>query len=325
MIKESKMKIANIEIKGIASLAPMAGITDRSFREICKMFGASYLTSEMVSVKGIIYNSQKTFDLASHSKLEKPFALQLFGSTPCDFYQAVKIIVPRILPDIIDINMGCPAPKIVKENSGSALMKTPELCGEIIRSVKQACDLPVTVKIRSGWNKINAPEVAKICQQAGADAITVHGRTKEQSYRGSCDLEVIKEVKKSVSIPVIGNGDITSPEDAISMLQKTNCDMVAIGRGAVDNPWIFSQVNSRYAEKPYDENISVEEKLKVIRMHLDKICSYKGEYVGVKEFKRHMSAYFKYFPGATEIRSKIFSSETKQQFLEICKSVENQL
>lgn len=221
--------------------------------------------------------------------------------------------------------MGCPAPKIVKENSGSALMKTPELCGEIIRSVKQACDLPVTVKIRSGWNKINAPEVAKICQQAGADAITVHGRTKEQSYRGSCDLEVIKEVKKSVSIPVIGNGDITSPEDAISMLQKTNCDMVAIGRGAVGNPWIFSQVSSRYAEKPYDENISVEEKLKVIRMHLDKICSYKGEYVGVKEFKRHMSAYFKYFPGATEIRSKIFSSETKQQFLEICKSVENQL
>ena len=315
------MKIGNIEIQGIASLAPMAGITDKAFREICKMFGASYLTSEMVSVKGIIYNSTKTFELANHSDLEKPFALQLFGSLPEDFYQAVKIIVPEVMPQIIDINMGCPAPKIVKENSGSALMKNPELCGEIVKSVKQACSLPVTVKIRSGWNKTNAPEVAKICQQAGADAITIHGRSKEQMYRGSCDWEVIKEVKEVVDIPVIGNGDILSAQDAFNMIQETNCDMIAIGRGAVGNPWIFSQINSK--DESLYQNISVAEKLRIIRLHLEKICEYKGDYVGVKEFKRHMSAYLKHFPNATQLRKKIFSSETKQEFLEICDSLDN--
>jgi len=213
------MKIGNIKISKIASLAPMAGITDRAFREICSQFGVAYFTSEMVSVKGMIYNSTKTFSLINHGKLESPFALQLFGNDPKDFSQAVKLIENN-LPDIIDINMGCPATKIVRENSGSALMKNPELCGEIVRSVKDACFLPVTVKIRAGWNKTNAPEVAKICQQAGASAITVHGRTKEQAYSGYSSLEVIREVKKAVNIPVIGNGDITSAAAARKMLEE---------------------------------------------------------------------------------------------------------
>ena len=202
------MNIGKVKIEGIASLAPMAGMTDRAFREICHDFGAAYFTSEMVSVKGIIYESKKTFSLIEHGSSEKPFALQLFGSEPEDFFRAVKLLsdyLPDI--DIIDINMGCPATKIVKENSGSALMKTPKRCGEIVRSVKAACDLPVTVKIRSGWEQVNAAQVAKICAAAGADAVTVHGRTKKQGYSGKVDLEVIKAVKSAVSIPVIGNGD----------------------------------------------------------------------------------------------------------------------
>lgn len=317
------MKIGNIEICGKAMLAPMAGITDRAFREICAEFGSSYFTSEMISVKGLIYGSYKTFDLLDNSKIgtgNKPFAVQLFGNDPTDFAKAIKIIEP-FNPDIIDINMGCPASKIVKENSGSALIKNPLLCYEIVKSAKKASKVPVTVKIRAGWNKntINAPEIAKICQQAGADGITIHGRTKEQGYSGESDIEIIKKVKESVNIPVIGNGDITSAKKAKEVLEYTNCDMVAIGRGAIGNPWIFKEINC-ILEKgiPYTPP-DINEKIRVMKTHIEKICSYKGEQRGLKEARKHIVGYIKNFPGASEIRKKIFLTKNKQELFEICK------
>lgn len=317
-----EMKIGNININNIASLAPMAGVTDRAFREICSKFGVAYFTSEMVSVKGLIYESKKTFSLIEHGDDEKPFALQLFGNNPKDFYEAVKLLSDN-LPDIIDINMGCPAPKIVKENSGSALMKTPELCGEIVRSVKQACSLPVTVKIRAGWNSsnMNAPEVARICSQAGADAITVHGRTKEQGYSGNNNLDIIKKVKESVSIPVIGNGDVVSVESAKRMLEHTNCDLIAIGRGSMGNPWIFSQINSWYKNGSFQEDIPAHEKSSVIKEHIEKMCKYKGESTGIKEARKHMAAYIRGIPHAAELRKRVFVAENKSQLMEICDSL----
>lgn len=314
------MNIGNIKINKIASLAPMAGMTDRAFREICHDFGAAYFTSEMVSVKGIIYDSKKTFSLMEHSNLEMPFALQLFGSEPQDFYDAIKIISDK-LPDIIDINMGCPATKIVKENSGSALMRIPEICGEIVKSVKAACNLPVTVKIRAGWSEINAPEVAKICAQAGADAITVHGRTKVQGYSGHADLEVIKKVKQTVSIPVIGNGDVTSAKTAKRMLEVTGCDMVAIGRGAVGSPWVFEEINRWHSTGKEDFEISVQEKSKVMKKHVEKMCRYKGETVGIKESRKHLAAYLKGFQRASELRKMVFSAQSKEELFKICDSI----
>lgn len=312
------MKIGNLNINKIASLAPMAGITDKAFREICSLFGAAYFTSEMISTKGIIYKSEKTISLMSHGENERPFAVQLFGNDPKDFYNAIKLI-SHSLPDIIDINMGCPAKKIVKENSGSALMKTPELCGEIVKSVKEACDLPVTVKIRAGWNSINASEVAYICEKAGADAITVHGRTKEQAYSGKNNLDVIKEVKKAVSIPVIGNGDVTSWETAKHMLDYTGCDAIAIGRGAMGNPWIFSEINNQNSSK----KIPLEEKSRVMKLHIEKICEYKGEEHGIKEMRKHLAAYIKGFPHAAELRKDLFLAESKIELIKICDSVKS--
>lgn len=315
------MLIGNVNINGIAALAPMAGVTDRAFREICAMFGAAYFTSEMISTKGIIYGSQKTFALSERSNSEYPFALQLFGNNPKDFAEAIKILGDRI-PEIIDINMGCPATKIVKENSGSALMKTPELCGEIVYAAKSVSPVPITVKIRSGWNEstINAPTVAKICEEAGASAITVHGRTKQQGYSGSCDQEVIKAVKEAVKIPVIGNGDITSAKSAAEMINFTNCDMVAVGRGAMGNPWIFSEINSLYTGEKFNFP-SVDEKIKVMKLHIEKLCEYKGKHRGITEARKHLSCYVKDIKNASEIRRKIFSSKSKPELLTIIENI----
>ncbi len=316
------MLIGDVNINGIAALAPMAGVTDRAFREICAMFGAAYFTSEMISTKGIIYGSQKTFSLSDRSDSEYPFALQLFGNDPKDFSEAIKILGDRI-PEIIDINMGCPATKIVKENSGSALMKTPELCGEIVYAAKSVSPVPITVKIRSGWSEstINAPTVAKICEEAGASAITVHGRTKQQGYSGSCDQEVIKAVKKAVKIPVIGNGDITSAKNANEMINFTNCDMVAIGRGAMGNPWIFSEINSLYTGEKFNFP-SIDEKINIMKLHIEKLCEYKGEHRGLTEARKHLSCYVKDVKNASEIRQKIFSSKYKTELLDIIENIQ---
>lgn len=315
------MLIGNINIDRMAALAPMAGVTDRAFREICALFGAAYFTSEMISTKGIIYGSQKTFSLSDRSDSEYPFALQLFGNNPDDFKKAIQILGDRI-PEIIDINMGCPATKIVKENSGSALMKTPELCGEIVYAAKSVSPVPITVKIRSGWSEstVNAPTVAKICEQAGAAAITVHGRTKQQGYSGSCNREIIKLVKEAVKIPVIGNGDITSAQMAADMIDFTKCDMVAIGRGAMGNPWIFSEINALSEGKKLTPP-SINEKIEIMKLHIEKLCEYKGEQRGITESRKHLSCYVKDVKNASEIRRNIFSSKSKAELLKIIQSI----
>lgn len=315
------MIIGNINIKGLAALAPMAGVTDRAFREICALFGAAYFTSEMISTKGIIYGSQKTFSLAERSEPEYPFALQLFGNNPEDFKKAIELLGDRV-PEIIDINMGCPATKIVKENSGSALMKSPDLCGEIVYAAKSVSRVPVTVKIRSGWSEdtINSAEVAKICEQAGAAAVTVHGRTKQQGYSGECDQDVIKSVKSAVKIPVIGNGDIASGKDAIDMINYTNCEMVAVGRASMGNPWIFSEINFAQNQKNFAPP-TLPEKIQIMKLHLKKLCEYKGEHRGIVEARKHLSCYVKDIPNATELRRKIFYSKSKSELLNIIESI----
>lgn len=320
------MNIGNVKINGIAALAPMAGITDKAFREICAICGAAYFTSEMISTKGLIYNSKKTFDLMSRSEYDKPFAIQLFGNTPSDFAKAVEIIKKEgLLPDIIDINMGCPATKIVKENSGSALMKNPEICGKIVEATKSVSPIPVTVKIRSGWNTgtINAVQVAKICEQSGADAITVHGRTKEQGYSGKSNLEIIRQVKENIKIPVIGNGDITDAFSAKYMMDFTKCDMVAIGRGAMGNPMIFSNINKYILENQIPPPQPIEEKVKIIKIHIEKICAYKGEERGIKEARKHLASYIKDIPGAANFRQKAFSATNKEDLFSICDELYN--
>ena len=313
------MKIGNIEINKFASLAPMAGVTDRAFREICSLFGVAYFTSEMISAKGLIYNSQKTFRMLERSEMESPFAIQLFGSEPEDFKKAVYLL-SESKPDIIDINMGCPATKIVKENSGSALMKDPKLCGEIVKAAVSESKVPVTVKIRSGWNKnnINAVEVAKICEYNGASSITVHGRTKEQGYSGISDLEVIKSVKDSVKIPVIGNGDVVDGATAKRMKEYTGCDMIAVGRGAMGNPWIFSEINSAFNDEILFIEPTLSERAEIMKLHIEKLCGYKGENVGIKEARKHIACYIKGIDGAANFRKLAFETKTKEELISLC-------
>lgn len=313
------MKIGNIDINKFASLAPMAGVTDRAFREICSLFGVAYFTSEMISAKGLIYNSQKTFRMLERSEMESPFAIQLFGSEPEDFKKAVYLL-SESKPDIIDINMGCPATKIVKENSGSALMKNPKLCGEIVKAAVSESKVPVTVKIRSGWNKnnINAVKVAKICEYNGASSITVHGRTKEQGYSGISDLEVIKSVKDSVKIPVIGNGDVIDGNSAKRMKEYTGCDMIAVGRGAMGNPWIFSEINSMFSSENLFIKPTLYERAEIMKLHIEKLCEYKGENVGIKEARKHIACYIKGIDGAANFRKLAFETKTKEELISLC-------
>ena len=241
------MKLGNTEIKGKAVLAPMAGVTDRAFRELCMGYGAAYCVSEMVSAKGLIMSDRKTVELLAISDNERPMAIQLFGYEPEVLAQAARIAAQQN-PAAIDINMGCPAPKIAGNHSGSALMKDPALCGRIVETVAKAVDIPVTVKIRKGWDSssVNAVEVARACESAGAQMIAVHGRTREQMYAPPADWDIIAAVKNAVSVPVIGNGDIYSAKDAMMMLEKTGCDLVMVGRGSLGNPWIFREINSQY-------------------------------------------------------------------------------
>lgn len=313
------MKIGNIEINKFASLAPMAGVTDRAFREICSLFGVAYFTSEMISAKGLIYNSQKTFRMLERSEMESPFAIQLFGSEPEDFKKAVYLL-SESKPDVIDINMGCPATKIVKENSGSALMKNPKLCGEIVKAAVSESKVPVTVKIRSGWNKnnINAVEVAKICEYNGASSITVHGRTKEQGYSGLSDLEIIKSVKDSVKIPVIGNGDVVDGATAKRMKEYTGCDIIAVGRGAMGNPWIFSEINSAFNDEILFIEPTLSERAEIMKLHIEKLCGYKGESVGLKEARKHIACYIKGINGASYFRKLAFETKTKEELISLC-------
>lgn len=316
------MKIGNVEINGYAALAPMAGVADRAFRELCADFGAAYVVGEMVSSKGIVYNSEKSLELLELTESERPAAVQLFGCEPDVMAEAAKI-AEKYNPDVIDINMGCPAPKIVCSGSGSALMKNPELCGEIVTAVKEAVAVPVTVKIRKGWDKnsINAVEVAKICEQAGASAVTVHGRTREQQYMPTADWDIIRQVKEAVNIPVIGNGDITTAEEAAKMYETTNCDLVMIGRGALGNPWIFREIEMLIGHDRPSMPVSNAEKISVLLRHVQRLCKYKGEYNGMREARKHAAWYFKGMHNAALLRKMSGQIEKFDDLVELCKTI----
>lgn len=298
------MKIGTLELDGVAALAPMAGATDRAFREICCAFGAAYCVTEMVSTRALQYNYKKTQELITLGQKEHPIAIQLFGDDPLIFASAAKRAA-EAGPEVIDINMGCPVPKIAGNNCGSALMKNPPRCGDIVRSVKAAVDLPVTVKIRKGWdeNSVNAVEVAKYCEEAGADAICVHGRTKTQMYEGEADWDIIGAVKTAVQIPVIGNGDVRCVQDAVKMMNDTGCDMVMIGRGALGNPWIFREINGYFSTgMRIMPPPTLSERILVIKRHIDSLCALKGEGRGMCEARKHVAWYMHGLRGAAEFR-----------------------
>lgn len=299
------IKIGNVKIEKIACLAPMASVADRAYRKICKEFGASYVVSELISCKGLYYSDKKTEAMCRIDDEERPMAIQLFGSEP-EFFKIATDIIKKYKPDIIDINMGCPVPKIAGNGAGSALMKTPELCGEIVAATVKVADCPVTAKIRKGFDKssVNAVEVAKIVEQAGASAITVHGRTKDQMYTGKADWQIIKDVKDAVSIPVIGNGDVLSAFDCKDMYDKTGCDLVMIGRGSYGRPWIFKEVKEYLATGESPTPPSLDECMEIMLHHISMIIEDKGEKMGIKESRRHAAWYFKGLPNSASFRNR---------------------
>lgn len=300
------MTIGNFQTTGIAALAPMAGVADRAFRELCVGFGAGYCVGEMASAKGLIMHDRKSAELLEVTEAERPMAVQLFGSSPEIMAQAVeKALVYS--PQAIDINMGCPTPKITGNGTGSALMKDPQLCGRIVEQVAAAAgETPVTVKIRMGWDSqsINAVEVAKICEQAGAAAITVHARTREQMYAPPADWNIITQVRQAVSVPVIGNGDIFTAADAMRMLEETGCAMVMIGRAALGNPWLFSQINSLYEHGVELPPPTLLERMTVMRRHIGRLVECKGEYIGMREARKHAAWYMRGLRGAARLRGR---------------------
>ncbi len=309
------MKIGNIKCESNIFLAPMAGITDLSFRLICKEMGAGLVFTEMISSKGLYYKDEGTEKLTKIDNRERPVGMQIFGSDP----QIMSYIVENDLNlrneiDIIDINIGCPAPKIVKNHDGSALMKNPKLIRKILKNVISVAKKPITIKIRMGWDKenINGIEIAKIAEEEGVSAITIHGRTRDMFYSGEADWDFIAKVKATVKIPVIGNGDVFEPQDGIALLNYTNCDAIAIGRGAMGNPWIFKRIQNLMEGKK-DIPPTVEEKIMMAIKHLDMICDFKGEKIGVKEMRKHLAWYLKGMRNSNEIKNKINTLDNKEE------------
>lgn len=316
--------IGNINIKNRVICAPMAGISNKAFRSIIKDMGAGLVYSEMISIMGIVYNSKNTIDMLNIKNEERPISIQIFGSTVESFIKAAKYIEENIHPDIIDINMGCPVPKVaLKSQAGSSLLKDPNKIYEIVSNVVNNVKTPVTVKIRAGWDKnsINCVEVAKIIERAGAKAITIHPRTREQGYSGKADWELIKNIKEAVNIPVIGNGDINSIYDAKKMINETNCDAVMIGRATIGNPWIIKECveyieNNNIIEKP-----SLKQRVDMIIKHYNLLKEYDGKNRALLEIKTHALAYLKYIPNSKEFKQKISLSKTEEEFLEIINEI----
>ena len=312
------MRIKDVEIKNGICLAPMAGIADRAFRELCISYGAGYTVTEMVSSKGLTMGDKKSAQLLTLGETENPAGAQIFGDDPEIMAQAaIKCL--EFNPQIIDINMGCPAPKIAMNGGGASLMKNPRLAGEIIKAVSSAVDIPVTVKIRKGWDdeSVNAVTLAQIAEENGAAAITVHGRTRMQMYSGKVDYGIIADVKKAVSIPVIGNGDVTDEQSAAIMLEKTNCDGIMIGRGALGNPWVFRRINAYLDECRVLPEVSVSEKMVVMLRHIQKIIEYKGEHTAMREARHHAAYYTKGLRGGAAFRREIGALEKYRQLEEL--------
>jgi tRNA-dihydrouridine synthase B len=312
------MYIGNVKLDNNVFLAPMAGVTDMPFRILCKEQGCGLVYTEMVSAKGIHYNDERSNKLAEVNEAEKPASVQIFGTEPAVMAEIAEKL-NQSDADIIDINMGCPTTKITKNGEGSALMLNPNLAGKIISAVSKATNKPVTVKIRKGWDEsnVNAVEIAKIAEDNGAKAIAIHGRTREQFYSGISDWDIISSVKEAVSIPVIGNGDVFSPEDAREMLIKTNCDAVMIGRGAQGNPWVFKRVLHYLDTGELLPLPSRDDKLKMIIRHMDMLIDQKGEQGGVREMRKHIAWYIKGMRNSTYVKQEVFRLASRDEIVQV--------
>ena len=311
------LQIGNVALENNLILAPMAGVSDLPFRLLCREQGAGLVCMEMVSAKAILYKNRNTEELLTIDPKEHPVSLQLFGSDPDIISEIAKQIEERPF-DILDLNMGCPVPKVVNNGDGSALMKNPRLAGEIIEKTARAIKKPLTVKIRKGFDDahVNAVELAHIAQESGAAAVAVHGRTREQYYAGHADWDIIRQVKEAVSIPVIGNGDIRTPEDVAAMAEQTGCDGIMVGRGAQGNPWIFREILAALEDREIPARPNRRELYEMIVRHAQLSCTYKGEYITVREMRKHLAWYTTGLPHAAALRRQINSMETMEELME---------
>ena len=313
-----KLKIGNVELDSPVALAPMAGVTDLPFRILCREQGCGLMCTEMVSAKALLYKNRNTKPLLETKPEERPVAVQLFGSDP-EIMSEMALMLEEGPYDIIDVNMGCPVPKIVNNGEGSALMKNPKLAGEILSAMTRKLKKPVTVKFRKGFNdeSVNAVEFAKMAEQSGAAAVAVHGRTREQFYSGKADWDIIRQVKEAVSIPVIGNGDIFTPRDAGRMMEETGCDGVMVARGAKGNPWIFSRIDHYLKTGEVLPKQGPEEVKQMILRHAELLVAFKGEYTAMREMRKHVSWYTAGYPHSAALRNEINLVETMEELAEL--------
>ena len=321
-------KIGNVNIKNQVVLAPMAGISNSAFRKIAKEMGCGLIYAEMVSDKAIMYENRKTIDMLYMEDIERPIVQQIFGTDVDSFVLAAKYIYENMHPDIIDINMGCPVPKVaVRAQAGAALLKSPHKIYDIVKAVVDAVEIPVTVKIRSGWdqNSINAVEVAKVIESAGASAICIHPRTRSQGYSGKADWNIIKQVKENVSIPVIGNGDVTTPELAKKMLDETKCDAVMIGRGVLGNPWLIKECVEYLETGKYNDSITFLDKVEMMKKHYQLLIEDKNEKAALLEIRSHIIWYLKGMPKSKEIKNQICQSKTSEEMFNIIENYKKYL
>lgn len=316
------MKIGNMELRNHAALAPMAGVADSAFRTLCMEYGASFSVGEMVSCKGLCYHDRKSAELLQISEPERPCAIQLFGDDPEIMAKAAAQAYELSHPDWVDINMGCPAPKVAGNHCGSSIMRDPELCYRIVKAVSAAVPVPVTAKMRKGYSaeEVNAVDVAKACEEGGAAFLAVHGRTRDQMYAPPVDRQIIKAVKESVSIPVIGNGDVTSGAEAASMMRDTGCDLVMVGRAALGQPWIFEEINAYFEGKSFTVP-TVSEQMAVLIRQAEMAISQKGEKLALLQTRKHAAWYIKGMAGAAELRKKCGEIKTLDDLKALCETV----